>query len=177
MVGVLISTNSGNISYKNDWVTQRVWDILTNSIVSARNSIKNVFTEKQVKNATKRIRKAINSFEKSKQKGTFVDTMILSMVIKNAEAKLESISVDEVGTNVMIDRLWATKKEWDIFNLAIREARNAMNIVKNDEQVVEAAEILTSAIDTFDSVLKIGLMSEPKADDTSVQTVNNAEIK
>ena len=55
------------------------------------------------------------------------------------------------------------------------EARNALNIVKDDEQVVEAAEVLTSAICAFDSVLKIGLMSEPKADNISVQEVNSTE--
>lgn len=167
MVGVFVGSNPAEISYKSDWVTQRVWDILTNSIMSAQNSMKNVLTEKQVKNAAKRMRKAINSFEKSKRKGTFVDTTILSTVIKKAEAKLEHISVDEVGANVMIDRLWATKEEWNIFNLAIGEARNAIYTVKDDEQVVEAAEILISAIDKFDSVLKIGLVSKPKANEGS----------
>lgn len=175
MMGVLVDVNSSNVSYKNDWVTQRSWDILTNSIMSAQNSIKNVLTDKQVKNAAKRMREAVDIFNQSKQKGTFVDTTILSTVIKDAEAKLEPISVDEDGSKVMIDRLWVTKEEWDVFNLAIGEARNAMNTVKDDEQVVEAAEILTSAICAFDSVLKIGLMSEPKADSTSVQEVNNAE--
>lgn len=175
MMGVLVDVNSSNVSYKNDWVTQRSWDILTNSIISAQNSIKNVLTDKQVKSAAKRMREAVIIFNQSKQKGTFVDTTILSTVIKDAEAKLELISVDEEGSNVMIGRLWATKEEWDVFNLAIGEARNAMNTVKDDEQVVEAAEILSSAICAFDSVLKIGLMSEPKADGASVQEVNNTE--
>ena len=175
MMGVLVDVNSSNVSYKDDWVTQRSWDILTNSIVSAQNSIKNVLTDKQVKNAAERMRKAVDIFNQTKQKGTFVNTTILSTVIKDAEAKLESISVDEDGSRVMIDRLWATKEEWDVFNLAIEEARNALNIVKDDEQVVEAAEVLTSAICAFDSVLKIGLMSEPKADNISVQEVNSTE--
>lgn len=177
MVGVLVDVTSTNVSYKNDWVTQRSWDILTNSIISARNSMKYVLTDEQVKNATKRMSKAIDNFKKSKQKGAFVDTTILSEVIRKAEAKLEPISVDEDGTNIMIDRLWATKEEWDIFNLAIRAARKSMDIVKDDEQVVEAAEILTSAMDTFDSVLKIGLMIEPTADDTSVQEADNVETE
>lgn len=175
MVGVLIDVNSTNVSYKNDWVTQRTWDILTNSIMSARNSIKNVLTEKQVKNAAERMKEAVDSFNKSKQKGIYVDTTILSTVIKNAEAKLETVSVDEDGNNVRIDHLWATKENWDVFNFAIGEARNAMDTVKDDEQVVDAAEVLTSAIGTFDSVLKTGLMSESKADDISVQGVNNTE--
>ncbi len=175
MVGVFVDVNSANVSYKNDWVTQRSWDILTNSIMSARNSIKNVITEKQVKNAAERIREAVDNFNKSKQKGTYVDTTILSTIIKNAEAKLETVLIDEDGSNIMIDCLWATKEDWNIFNLAIREAYNAMDIVKNDEQVVEAAEILTSAIGTFDLALKTGAMSEPKAGNISVQEVNNTE--
>lgn len=76
------------------------------------------------------MREAVNNFNKSKQKGTFVDTTLLSTVINNAEAKLESISVDEDGGNVMINHLWTTKEEWDVFNLAIVEARNVMGIVK-----------------------------------------------
>ena len=177
MVGVLIDTNSANVSYKYDWVTQREWDKLTNSIVSAQNSIDNVLTDKQVKNAAKRMRKAVNRFNKSKQKGTFVDTTTLSTVIKNAEAKLEHISVDEDGTNVVIEHLWTTKEEWDLFNLAIEEARNAMNTVKDDEQVVEAVENLTSAIDTFDSVLKMGLVIESEVDDTLIEVVDNVKTE
>lgn len=175
MAGVLVGTNSADINYKSDWVTQKVWDILTNSIVSAQKSMKSVLTEKQVKNVAKRMRKAIDGFEKSKQKGTFVDTTMLSAAIKKAEAKLENISVDEVGDNVMSDCLWVTKEEWKVFNLAIEEARNAIYTVKDDEQVVEAAEMLTLAIDTFDSVLKNGIMSEPKTDNTLVQEINNVE--
>lgn len=175
MMGVLVNDNSANVSYKNDWVTQRSWDILTNSIILAQDSIKNVLTYKQVKNAAKRMREAVDSFNKSKQKGTFVDTTLLSTVIKNAEAKLESISVDEDGNNVMINHLWTTKEEWDVFNLAIVEARNAMGIVKNDEQVVEAAELLISAIGTFDSVLKFGHMSGSEVNDTLVRETNDIE--
>lgn len=175
MMGVLVNNNSANVSYKNDWVTQRSWDILTNSIISAQDSIKNVLTYKQVKNAAKRMREAVNNFNKSKQKGTFVDTTLLSTVIKNAEAKLESISVDEDGSNVMINHLWTTKEEWDAFNLAIVEARNTMGIVKNDEQVVEAAELLISAIGSFDSVLKFGHMSGSETDDILVQETNDIE--
>lgn len=168
MVGVLIDTNSINVNYKNDWVTQRAWDILANSIVLTQNSVKNVLTDKQVKNAAKRMRKAVDSFNKSKQKGTFVDTTILSTVIKNAEKKLESIAIDEDGTNIVTEHLWAAKEDWDLFNQAIEDARNAMNTVKNDEQVVEAAEILTAEIEAFDSVLKFGLMVKSKEDNSSI---------
>lgn len=119
----------------------------------------------------------MGSMSKSKQKGTFVDTTTLSTVIKNAEAKLEHISVDEDGTNVVIEHLWTTKEEWDLFNLAIEEARNAMNTVKDDEQVVEAVENLTSAIDTFDSVLKMGLVIESEVDDTLIEVVDNVKTE
>lgn len=177
MMGVVVGINSANVNYKNDWVTQRSWDVLTNSIMLAQNSVENVLTEKQVENAAKRMREAVDSFNKSKQKGTFVDTTILSAVIKEAEAKLKFISVDEDGNNIMMNCLWARKEDWDAFNLAIREAYNAMDMVKNDEQVVEAAEILTSAIGAFDSVLKIGVMSKPQAEDTLTQGVNNIETE
>lgn len=167
MRGVLVDEDSANVSYKNDWVTQKSLDALMDAIESAQDSIKNVLTYKQVKNAAKRMREAVDSFNKSKQKGSFVNTAILSRVMKRAEKKLESISVDEDGGNVMKNRLWVTKEDWDRFNIAIVEARNVISVVKNDEQVVEAAEILVSAIDDFDSVLKFGCMGERGTDDVS----------
>lgn len=52
-----------------------------------------------------------------------------------------------------------------------------MNTVKDDEQVVEAVENLTSAIDTFDSVLKMGLVIESEVDDTLIEVVDNVKTE